>query len=39
VTPGSGIVAPAAAAVPAAGSAAVPVAEPAPRAATPATGK
>jgi uncharacterized protein YacL len=39
VTPGSGIVTPAPAGVPATGSAAVPVAEPAPRAATPATGK
>jgi hypothetical protein len=39
VAPGSGIVTPASAGVPAAGSAAVPVAEPAQRAATPASGK
>jgi hypothetical protein len=39
LTPASGIVTPAPAGAPASGSAAVPVAEPAPRAATPATGK
>jgi hypothetical protein len=39
MTPGSGIVTPATAGVPASGAAAVPVAEPAQRAVTPATGK